>query len=183
MQVIPIIVGAAGGLMLFRGLYRSNRALVPAGKLKFAGGSGGFLRGCDPFLEIETKPQTNVYCVAPGKVLLANDDMIHILATNEPVVLVYGGVRPTVTKGQYVGVGQSIGATTATFLYFAAYMAKNAEFLPMPPTAWLASRGLAPVAGQGSRDIKITKEQRQGCSYVTPDRAGFALLPVSVEFK
>jgi hypothetical protein len=184
-----IALGAFGALLLFRGLVRANRALVAEGTVEFCGGSA--VGSCDPYMVLGVAKGTAVFAAAYSKVVAVYDDGVDLLVQDEPVLLRYRQLRPKVSKGQYMGVGQEIGVANGQRLSFAAFQVVSVpvELRPMPPGAWLAARGLQPATTLlnkptcAGRNIVVTAAERAGCDFVRPDQTGFAMLPVTIDFQ
>jgi len=184
-----IALGAFGALLLFRGLVRANRAIVAEGTVDFCGGS--VVGACDPYMVLGVKEHSAVFAAAYAKVIAVYENGVDLLVQDEPVLLRYRQIRPQVGKGQYVGVGQNIGVSQAKQVSFAAFqvVAVPVKLRPMPPGAWLASRGLQPASSMlnqptcSGRNIVVTEAERKSCDFVKPDPSGFAMLPVTIDFR
>lgn len=185
------VLGALGGLALLRGLWHSHRALVKAGSVGACAGT--VPGGCSPELSVtpSEKPAT-VYAVGRGRVASAGPGWVHIAVANEPVILCYTGVAPSVEADSHVGRGQPIGVASAT-LGFSVWELVGGKLLPVEPASWLAARGyriadsLASAADhtlwcEEARHLVIPKPVHgPPCNLRNPAAAGFALLPVSIE--
>jgi len=181
-----------GGLCLWRGLFHPHRAVVREGALRRCAGSNSF-GVCDPSLQIVTLEGVSVYSTAPGKVVDIGDDYVHVLVKNENVILMYSGVYPTVRKGQHVSPGQTIGESSGEiFFSVTQFKSQNGQTVAqyVTPSGWLALRGAKPVVKNtgdpslwcaGGREIAVPSSAKSKCDLKTPDKASFALLPVSVE--
>ena len=145
---------------------------------------------CDPSLAIGVPQGTAVYATAGGRVAVVGDRFLHLATHDEPVVLMYDGIVPSVKEGQYVGRGQQIGAAPGARVYFSV-----TQFVPggaaqkVDPASWLASRGqkiASTYTGPGTawceqgRTIEVPLEAGRACNLHEPDRGSFALLPVTV---
>lgn len=190
--VFPFVLMGFGAFALTRGLFRPHRAVIHTGGIsKCSGVSAG--TACDPADTLAVQPGTDVYALSPGRVVLAASTRIEIVLANEPVVLVYDGVDPLVPEGHHVGRGETIGRAAGAVVRFATlalFRGKGGpEVRPMPPSAWLAARGMRHAvddtgAGgawcEGGRHIGIPVASQRGCEFAMPDPAGFSLLPVEI---
>lgn len=181
----------AGTLCLVRGLHNSTRALVKRGQLRRCEGKNGF-GVCDPSLEVITTAGESVFSVAPGKIVAVGRDFLHVLVRDEPVILMYQGVDTSLKRlGQSVSSGELLGKSTGT-IYFSVTQMGPGGVSVVSPSAWLVSRGCSAVlknegnpslwCAQG-RTISIPQIDQRACNFQMPDRAGFSLLPVSVELQ
>jgi hypothetical protein len=144
---------------------------------------------CDPSIGIVTSEGERVFSATSGKVVTVGSDYIHVMARHEPVILMYQGISPTVKAGQFVSTGQVVGHSSGTINFSVTQMGPGSISL-IPPSAWLAVRGLQVLeenlgntslwCAQG-RHITVPTEARQQCNLRKPEGASFALLPVSVE--
>ena len=180
--------GALGALCVFRGFYHPHRAVVKNGAVKKCAGPNSF-GICDPTDQIETAVGEPVYAAGP-EVVEVGSYYVHLVVQNEPVILMYEGLLPTVEVGQHVGAGQKIGESDGRVYFSVTQYRQNRVAQFVPPSAWLAVRGFKLVCNntgdqnaycaQG-RDIVVPDEQV--CSMKSPEKAGFALLPVTIELQ
>lgn len=186
--VKTVLFTTIGAACLVRGLFRPTRALAKKGSIKRCAGTNSF-GVCDPTLAIHTTMDAPIFSTVAGKVLVVGSDYVHVMANNEPVILMYQGVVPKVRSGQFVGPGQELGKSQGNVNFGVTQMGPGGTFL-IPPSAWLAARGykvLSKNMGDKSlwcaqnRNISVPREARQHCEFKTPQGAGFALLPVTVE--
>jgi hypothetical protein len=141
---------------------------------------------CDPSLSIVTTQGESVFSAARGVVVTVGKDYLHVVVQNEPVILLYQGIQPTAEVGETIAVGQRVGFSEGNVVFSVTQKAPEG-FRLISPSGWLASRGFGVVVvntgdkslwcAQG-RDIVVP---RTVCDLKAPDRAGFALLPVTVE--
>ena len=189
MSTAPYVLGTIAGIALVKTFFRPHRAVIQEGAVTACPGANKY-RVCDASLAIGTTAGTAVYATAGGRVVAAGDRFLHLATHDEPVILMYDGVAPSVREGQYVGRGQKIGEATGPRVYFSV-----TQFMPggalqkIDPSSWLASRGqkiAAKYTGNGSswceqgRDIQVPLEAGRACSLYEPDRSSFAMLPVTV---
>jgi hypothetical protein len=189
MSTAPYVLGGIAGLALVKALFRPHRAVVREGGVESCPGANRY-RVCDPSLAIGVPQGTAVYATAGGRVAVVGDRFLHLATHDEPVVLMYDGIVPSVKEGQYVGRGQQIGAAPGARVYFSV-----TQFVPggaaqkVDPASWLASRGqkiASTYTGPGTawceqgRTIEVPLEAGRACNLHEPDRGSFALLPVTV---
>lgn len=177
-------------MTLIRAFFRPTRAVVKEGKVfRCAGGTNSF-GVCDPSDVIETSVGDAVFSTAPARVVSVGGDYVNLVVMNEPVILMYSGVAPSVSEGQHVGTGQKIGISggRVTFSVTQYKQGMASEFVV--PSAWLAVRGQRLVRKDtgsgdaycaGGREIVVPDGVGAGCNLKLPTKAGFALLPVTVE--
>jgi len=191
-HIFPFVLMGAGALALTRGFFRPHRAVVHTGGVsKCSGGTAS--TACDPADTLAVQPGTDVYALSPGRVVLVDSLRIEIVLSNEPVVLVYEGVEPSILGGHHVGRGEVIGHAAGAVVRFATLALFQGqggpEVRPMPPSAWLAARGLRHAVSdtgaggswcEGGRRIEIPVASQRGCEFSMPDPAGFSLLPVQI---
>ena len=202
-MAVPFATWAFGGmgvLMAFRGLWNPHRAIARSGSVAACPGPspGGFSRTLDL-----TVPQGEpIYSVGSGTVVAVGDDFVHVQLSNEPVVVYYIGLAPDVVPGQHVSRGRRIGEATGATIGFGVMQLGNASdpsgatqwalsnpqatFYDVEPRSWLAVRGFSLTVkrtegtswcGPG-RHISVPSDVHQQLHM--PDKASFALLPVSV---
>jgi len=183
-----------GALCLLRGVWRPHRAVLREGQITRCAGASSY-GSCDPSLTLSAPEGTRVYAVAPGRIMAAEETFLHILAENEPVLLMYSGIAPTVHEGTYVGRGQAIGTTQGELVRFSVselVPADNAlgyAIEALPPSAWLAARGMRPAAKRdatslwcdGGRTIEVPPDAMRVCNLKRPEPGKFGLLPIQVE--
>jgi hypothetical protein len=190
----PFVLMALGGLSLVRGLFRPHRAVVREGAVSRCAGPNQY-KVCDSTDTVQTPPGASAYATASGRVIAAGDTFVHVAVHNEPVILMYDGVRPTVDEGQYVGRGQKLGESTGAVTFGVWQMAPTARGAVMqkvPASAWLAARGLKFAVSdtgpgtkwcEGGRSITVPQSVTSACDLRQPDPATFALLPVSINME
>ena len=191
-MVGTVVWGALGLVFVVRGFYRPHRAVVQSGSVLRCAGENNQFGVCDTSDVIETEPGENVFATGPAKVVSVGEDYINLVVQNEPVVLMYQGLAPIVEEGQHVGTGQKIGNSSGRIFFSVTQYKPDgvAEFVP--PSAWLAVRGQrlvidntgdqSPYCVQG-REIIVPATEKNNCNLRSPRRAGFALLPVTVEMQ
>jgi len=186
--LLPFIAMGAGVLALTRGLFRPHRALAKEGAVVRCGGPTA-MRICDPSIGLVVPVGADVYATAPGKVVAAGEEWLHILVTNEPVVLMYDGVKPAVQEGQHVGRGQSLGSSVGNVSFAVSEFRPGRKLIPLPASAWLAARGLRPLVSTSDpsnrwcetpRKVLVPKAASAGCNFRSPEAARFGLLPVEI---
>jgi len=186
----PLLFGAAAVYSGLRTVWRPDRAVVSRGKVEACEGKNRY-DACDPTLRIAAARGTPVYATAPGTVAAAQDGFVHIVARNEPVVVMYAGVASEVRDGQHVGAGQRIGVADGT-VAFGVWALADGKLVAIPPSAWLAARGYriaTTYTGVGDkwcesvRDVSVPATAGKACGFTVPDRGAFALLPVSVSLE
>jgi len=193
MHVVGAVVwGALGVGCVVRGFFRPTRAVVKEGEVRRCAGEPTAYGGCDPTDVILTEPGVPVFATAPAEVVEVGDYYVHLVAQNDAVILMYSGITPTVEVGQHVGTGQKIGTSDGEVAFSVTQYKPGMKSENVPPSAWLAVRGLSlvkknvgsedPYCVQG-RDIVVPGGAQQQCSLKSPGKAGFALLPVTVELE
>lgn len=189
-SMIGVVVwGALGALCVFRGFYHPHRAVVQTGAVKKCAGPNSF-GVCDPSDQIDTSVGESVFATASAEVVKVGPYYVHLVVQNEPVILMYEGITPTVEVGQSVGAGQKIGESDGRVFFSVTQYRQNGVAQFVPPSAWLAVRGCKLVenntgdenayCAQG-RDIVVPDDMV--CAMKSPEKAGFALLPVTVELQ
>lgn len=183
--------GALGVGFVLRGFFRPHRAVVKEGAIVRCAGSNQF-GVCDPSDTIETAEGEPVFSTGPAEVVAVGGYYVNLLVQNDAVILMYEGLTPEVEVGQHVGSGQRIGTSDGRLHYSVTQYKPNgvAEFVP--PSAWLAVRGMELVKNNsgsealycaGGRDIVVPSENKRACDLKAPRKAKFAMLPVSVELQ
>jgi hypothetical protein len=190
-------LGAVGLFAAVRALFRPYAAVVEDGAVtRCPGPEGG---KCQPDLVIVPRPsRPSFLAVGRGVVMSSGPNWIHLVLRREPVVVSYSamagyGFRSLVGDGETVGAGQVIGE--AGQVAFAVYrierqQAGSLKFIPLEPSAWLASRGLR-ISGIAPPEASLDEWCEKGrvirvppsvggCGLELPEPGGFALLPVSV---
>jgi hypothetical protein len=190
MSAAPYVLGTIATLAAIRTLFRPHRAIVREGAIaRCPGGSP-----CDPTLAVDTPAEEPVFATAPGRVVAIGQGYVHIAARSDPVILYYDGVlaEDGLVEGQYVGGGQRIGRSTGRIFFGVMEFAPGGEAYNVDPSSWLASRGqriAARYTGPGtawceeSRHVSVPRSAGAACQLHEPDRAKFALLPVTVEIE
>ena len=144
---------------------------------------------CDASLAIDSPSGTGVYATAGGRIAVVGDRFLQIATHDEPVVLMYDGVVPSVKEGQYVGRGQQIGQSLGRVYFGVTQFLPGGKLVKVDPSSWLASRGqkiAAAYTGPGTawceqgRNIEVPASAGTPCNLHEPERGGFALLPVTV---
>lgn len=191
-MVGAILWTALGGVCIFRGFFRPHRAVVKEGAVQRCAGDTNSFGVCDPADVIETAPGEPVFATGPGVVTDVGDYYVNIVVENDAVVLMYEGLDPTVEKGQEVGTGQKIGTSDGRLSFIVTQFKPNGVAEYVPPSAWLAVRGQRLVVNNtgseepycaGGRDIVVPDAAATNCDLHSPRKAGFALLPVTVEIE
>jgi hypothetical protein len=188
MSTAPYVLGGIAGLALVKALFRPYRAVVREGGVAACPGPNRY-KVCDPSLAIDAPAGTAVFATAGGRIAVIGDRFLHIATHDEPVVLMYDGVVPSVQEGQYVGRGQQIGQSMGRVYFSVTQFTPGSGILRIDPSSWLASRGqkiAARYTGAGSewceqgRNIAVPAGAGTPCSLYEPEKSGFALLPVTV---
>lgn len=184
--------GVLGIGFAIRGFFRPVRAIVKEGSVRRCAGDRTAFGGCDPSDVIETAPGAPVFAAAPAKVVAVGDYYVQLQVQNEPVILMYSGIAPEVEEGQFVGTGQKIAESEGEVAFSVTQYKPGMISENVPPSAWLAVRGLSlvkentgseePYCVQG-RDIVVPEAAQKLCNLKAPAKAGFALLPVTVELE
>lgn len=183
--------GAVGLGCLIRAVFRANRAVVKEGTVLRCAGDPNSFGVCDPGDVIETAPGEPVYSTGKAEVVAVGPYFVHLAVENDPVVLAYEGLEPEVEVGQYVGVGQRIGTSDGRVSFIVTQFKPGGAAEYVPPSAWLAVRGMRLVVKNeeteqyctGGREIVVPQANKKACGLRSPDKAKFALLPVTVEFQ
>jgi len=195
-SILPWVLAAAGGAALVKGFFRPYRAVAKKGTVLRCSGPNQF-GACDPSDVLEVEKGANVYATGAGEVVATGDGFVHILVSNEPVILMYDGIAPGVVEGQFVGRGQGIGTSLGTVYFSVSELRPGAKKAKLPytmvnivPSGWLAARGMKEVVKntgnankwcEQGRHIAVPASAVKSCMLQKPLPAGFALLPVSVE--
>lgn len=186
-MVKTVVFTSVGALFLVRGLLRPVRAVVKSGEIRRCAGKNSF-GICDTSMGIGTPAEERVYSNASGKVLMIGEDYVHVMSRDEPVILMYQGLNPDVKVNQHVGPGQSLGRSMGTLNFSVTQMGPGgATFIE--PASWLAARGYkAVLKSKGNnlwcshgREVTVPSAVKKNCDIRMPEKAGFALLPVSIE--
>lgn len=189
MSSTPYILGTIAALSAVKAVFRPHRAVVREGAVSSCPGVNQY-NECDPTLPVDAPVGTGVYSTATGRVVAVGDDFVHIATRNEPVVLYYDGLVPSVREGQYVGRGQEIGTSKGRVHFGVQQFVQGGQIINVEPASWLAARGnriAARYTGTGSqwceqnRHISVPRSAGAPCQFYEPDRAAFALLPVTIE--
>ncbi len=187
--VATYVWGGIGALALLRGLWNANRAVVKAGEAADCPGpvSGG---GCSTTILIAAAEGTPVYSVGGGRIVSVGPNWVHVEVKNEPVILYYGGLKPSVRDGAYAWRGGKLGTVPSSKqIEFGVWEVTKDGVVPLEPSSWLAARGYrlaVKQTGKGDawceqkRKIVVPKSAHQTCKLGMPEAAGFALLPVSI---
>lgn len=187
-MIFPYVLMGVGGMAIVRGLFRPHRAVLKRGSVSRCAGPDEYGK-CDSTVRLATQSGTPVYSTAPGRVIAAGANFVHIVASNEPVILMYRGVDPSVREDQSVGRGQPIGKAVGDKVSFGVWQVTAAGLQKIAPSAWLAARGFKHAAKdegkgtrwcEGGREIHVPVSAQQACGLKLPERTGFALLPVEL---
>lgn len=191
-MVGAILWGAIGTACVVRGFFRPFRAVVRKGAIVRCAGAQNAYGTCDPVDTIETDVGEPVYSVGPAKVVEVGPYYVHLAIQNDAVVVMYEGLEPLVEVGQHVGTGQKIGESDGKVSIIVSQFKPNNVVEYVPPSAWLAVRGLKLVLENegsddlycsGGREIVVPNEYKRNCDLKSPRKAKFALLPVTVELQ
>lgn len=184
MAIAPYVLGGLSAYALIRAVFRPHKALVAAGSVESCEGQAS---GC--MLAVRTAPADPVFATAPSIVVSVGASFVHLMARNEPVVLDYEGIKPSVKKGDEIGSGQQIGTSPGVFRFGAIQLGPKGALGRLSPSAWLASRGYR-VADkilstrklwcEGGRTIAVPQADGKACGFLSPEPGGFALLPIKV---
>lgn len=188
-KYMPWVLGAVGVGLAVRALYHPHRALIASGNVVRCAGPVN-PNACDVTMTVRQSggAEDDVYSVVKGEVISVGPDWVHVQALNEPVVLGYFGLDPSVEMGARVGRGQPIGL--AAEVSFGVWeMKPGGALIAIEPASWLASRGLRVASTldevdlwcEQGRKIVVPREVHSRCPMELPQEAGFALLPVSVK--
>lgn len=182
------VLGALGTIFALRGLWNPHRAVVRKGDVASCPGPDS-LGVCHPTVAINAPPGSPVLSAGGGQVVSVGPDWLHVQVSNEPVVLFYRGVKPTVAEGAHLWRGQKLGEAQGQVL-FGVWEVINGQLVPIEPSSWLAARGYKIAASstgaedlwcEQKRHILVPKTVHATCKLRNPSAAGFALLPVSIE--
>lgn len=191
-MVGAILWGALGTACVVRGFVRPHRAVVKEGSIVRCAGSANAYGTCDPVDTIETKVGEPVFAVGPAEVVEVGPYYVQLAIQNDAVVVMYEGLEPSVEVGQHVGTGQKIGESDGKLSILVSQFKPNNGVEYVPPSAWLAVRGLRLVLKNtgsedlycaGGRDIVVPNDAKRMCDLKSPRKAKFALLPVTVELQ
>ena len=191
-MVGAVVWGALGLACVVRGFVRPIRAVVKEGSIVRCAGDKNAYGTCDPVDTIETAVGEPVFSVGSAKVVEVGQYYVQLLIQNDAVVVMYEGLEPDVEVGQYVGVGQQIGVSDGKVSVLVTQFKPNGVVEYVPPSAWLAVRGLRLVLNNtgseepycaGGREIIVPAAAKKVCDLKSPRKAKFALLPVSVELQ
>lgn len=191
-MVGAILWSGLGAAAIFRGFFRPHRAVVKEGSVRRCAGDNNGFGICDPADVIETEPGEPVFATGPGVVAEVGAYFVNIVVENDAVVLMYSGIEPTVEPGQNVGTGQKIGTSDGVVSFAVTQFKPSGQVEYVPPSAWLAVRGQRLVVNNtgseepyctGGREIVVPDANQRNCNLHAPRRAGFGLLPVSVEIQ
>jgi len=194
--IAAAIYGGVGLLCLARGLLRPYRAVVRKGEVTRCSGPNGY-ETCDPADVVRAEPGTKAYATASGEIVVVGATFIHLLAGNEPVVLMYDGITPSVVEGQHVGRGQKLGVvneggqvrfSVTELVQSGGPLGYSAQMVP--PSGWLAARGVRHAAKntnpgskwcEGGRSIQVPANALEACDFKRPEPGQFGLLPIEVD--
>lgn len=191
-MVGAILWAGLGAACVFRGFFRPYRAVVEKGSVRRCAGDNNGFGICDPADVIDTEVGEPVFATGPGVVTAVGEYFVNIVVENDAVVLMYSGIEPTVAVGQNVGVGQKIGTSEGVVSFVVTQFKPGGTVEYVPPSAWLAVRGQRLVIDNvgseepycaGGREIVVPDANQVNCDLHAPRRAGFGLLPVSVEIQ
>jgi hypothetical protein len=189
MSSAPYVLGGIAALSLVKSVFRPHRAVVREGAVANCPGPNPY-NVCDPTLPIDTPQGAAVYSTATGRIVAVGADFVHVATRNEPVVLYYDGISPTVSEDQYVGRGQKIGESTGRVGFGVQQFTPGGDVVNIDPSSWLAARGnriAGKYTGAGTqwceqeRHVSVPRSSGAPCQFYEPDKAAFALLPVTVE--
>lgn len=196
LPLLPIAFGVVGVAATVRGAFRPYRAVLKEGTVDRCSGRTQ-LGLCDSTDQIKSPKGTPAYALAPGVVAAAGETFVQLVASNEPVILMYSGITPEVVEGQHVGRGQTLGKSLGA-VAFGVWQLKRVtltngqeavQMQRVPPSAWLAARGMKHVvkdlgAGEkwceGGRHITVPRDAKTACDLKQPYGASFGLLPVEI---
>lgn len=182
-----ILWGAAATYSAVRAAWRPHRAVTEKGAVAACEGRNRY-GVCDPSIRIAAARGSDVLGTAPGRVVAMGPTFVHVAAANEPVILMYDGIEPLVKQGAKVSSGQTIGRSRGEVAFGVWRVGAEGRLTPLPPSAWLASRGFNVIAGgapgtkwcEGGRDISVPETAGRTCRFKQPEPGRFALLPVRV---
>jgi hypothetical protein len=184
----PYVLGGIAAVAALKALFRPHRAIVKEGGVVACPGTNRF-RVCDPALAIEAAQGTPVYSTLQGRAVAVGDNFVHIASRNEPVVVMYDGITPSIVEGQYIGRGQGLGESQGRVFFSVTQFLPGGRAVRVDPSSWLASRGqriASKYTGPGTswceqgRHIDVPASAGRPCALYEPEKAGFALLPVTV---
>jgi len=188
MSTAPYVLGTVAAIGLVKALFRPHRAVVQEGGVTACPGANQS-KTCDPSLSIGSPAGSAVYATAGGRVAAVGDKFLQLSCHDEPVILMYDGVTPSVQEGQYVGRGQQIGQSLGHVFFSVTQFQPGGKLVKVDPSSWLAARGqkiAAKYTGPGTqwceqgRHIEVPASAGTPCALYEPERGGFALLPVTV---
>jgi hypothetical protein len=191
MSTAPYVLGAISAVALLKTFWRPHRVVVYEGGVSRCPGPNQY-HVCDPTLAIDTPKDTDVYSTVSGQIIAVGHDFVHVASEHEPVVLYYDGIVPNIVEGQYVGRGQCIGTSSGRVYFGVTSFDRPGKAYHVDPASWLASRGQRVAAkdtGPGTswceagRHISVPASAGTICDLRAPDRASFALLPVTVDIQ
>jgi len=165
MSTGPYVLGAIAAIAGVKALFRPRRAVVKEGAISACPGQNRY-RICDSTIAIDASAGTPAYATAQGRVVAVGSHFLHIASRQEPVVLMYDGVAPTVEEGQYVGRGERVGDSMGRVYFGVTELLPDGTAVRVDPASWLA--------------IEVPTEAGRPCDLHEPDRGAFALLPVTV---
>ncbi len=187
------ILGTLGGLFLLRGIWNPHRSVVRKGAVASCAGPDS-MGVCHATLAIDADPDSPIYSCGGGKVVAQGKDFLHIQVGNEPVILFYGGIVPSVGLGAHIWNGQRIGDAGPGQVVFGVWELmhtdKGVKLSAVEPASWLAARGYHIVQSntgkadlwcEQPRHITVPKAVHTTCGLMNPEPSGFALLPVSID--
>ena len=188
MSTAPYVLGGIAALGIVKALFRPHRSVVREGQVTTCPGANRY-KVCDASLSIAAPVGTGVYATAGGRVAARGDKFLQIAAHDEPVILMYDGIVPSVVEGQYVGRGQQIGQSMGQVFFSVTQFLPGGKLAKVDPSSWLAARGqkiAAHYTGAGTqwceqgRHIEVPSPAGVACNLYEPERGSFALLPVTV---
>jgi hypothetical protein len=195
-NILPVAYGVIGVACLVRGFFHPHKAVVKSGQLVQCSGQNGY-GTCDPSDTLKAEPGVASYAVAPGQIVAAGASFVHLLCSNEPTILMYDGITPSVQEGQHVGRGQKVGVvgSAGTVKFSVTELTRSEGALGyfarvVPPSGWLAARGAKHFAKdlgsgelwcEGGRNIQVPQSDMAACNMKRPQPGEFGLLPVQVD--
>jgi len=194
MIIWPIIFGTLGALSLYRGLYHSARYIIENGSLTCSGYRDAVIgKICMPTMQIKPKViGDDVFSMTNGIVTSIGENYIHIVSHDEPIIIYYYGVIPSVKEGQRVDLGQKVGLSEEQIEFGVTQMlptdgSNTIKLQPIIPATWLAARGLNPVfKNKGKKSWcegkQIHVPNQFGCNYMkVATKPPFAIMPITIE--
>ena len=198
-NIAPAVFGALGVLFVVRGVFRPHRAVARSGSVDRCSGPNGY-GTCDPSDTLRSRVGDDVFSTAPAKVIAVGETFVHLLALNDAVILMYDGVIPDVSEGHYVGKGQKIAVVdegnvvrfSVTQLEPSEQSALGYQARVVPPSGWLASRGMRHFVKdqgdgtkycEGGRHITVPTQANGACNMLRPQPGRFGLIPIHVELE